>query len=249
MVRSKRLELVVVAAALTSGGCGGSEATVPRPVRVDVAAASPAPEPPRADDGCSERRLGFSPRAGARYEMSVEDSDRSTPYRSEIVFTPRIDGWTAVESRFSGPFTPAQVGDLADAALHWTLDAAGVPSAPPEHRGGGRPDVVPNLSLFAFRPVGLVLETTCTDDASMSTWTDSIGRVRSFRFGVSSADDERIVLHVAGSVRTAANVWDLVGEVTVAVEDGLTSEARFHETGPGAPAVNDRERVIRIARR
>jgi len=34
--------------------------------------------------------------------------------------------------------------------------------------------------------------------------------------------------------------------VDVSLDDGLTGEARLHELGPGAPAVNDTQRVIEI---
>jgi hypothetical protein len=201
------------------------------------------------EDSCSDRALSFRPSAGARYMMVVEEAPTRTPYRSEIRFTRREGGWSAVETNFSGPFAPSQVGNLEHAELRWQLDAKGVPVAPPEQRGGGRPEVLSNLSLFAFRPVGFALASTCAGQEGQSNWTDSAQRKRAFHFSVKEVDRAHVLLEVDGSVSPPTSVWNLTGEMSIALEDGISGEARMRETGPGASAVNDRIRVIRISRR
>ncbi len=196
---------------------------------------------------CTRTGLSFRPQSGARYRLTVEEGARE-PYRSTIIFTPTQTGWSAIERGFAGPFLPAQVGDLSEAELRWQLDLAGVPVAPPEESGGGRPGIVPNLSLFAFRPVGLVLGSTCAGVESSARWTDSAARVRSVHYRVTESAAGRVVLRIFGSVETAVNRWKIEGTLEVASADGLTGEARLHERGPGAPAVNDRERIVRVAR-
>jgi hypothetical protein len=216
-----------------------------------AAAADSTIPPAKQRPACTQRGAWFTPVPAVAYQLSVDDGlptgSRRVPYKSTIVFTPAADGagWNAVEDRFTGPFVAAQTGDLTGAALVWRLDRNGVPVAAPEQRGNGKREVLPNLSLFAFRPVGLVLATTCVGDGSSSTWTDSIGRVRSFRYRVTDATERRGQLHleVAGTVKTAVNEWRIDGEVLVG-DDGLTGESHLRERGPA----DDRGRTIRITR-
>jgi hypothetical protein len=170
-------------------------------------------------------------------------------HRSTLVFARgQGDAWTVLENRFEGPFIASQTGDLAGAELAWSLDASGLPEASPQEKGHAKPNILTNLSMFAFRPVGIVLASTCAGDRGAATWKDSIARVRTVEFRVLEGSDLRVLLHVKGSVQTSVNRWDFEGEMTVSLEDGLTSDMRVHEMGPGAPKVNDRERIVRVAR-
>jgi hypothetical protein len=67
------------------------------------------------------------------------------------------------------------------------------------------------------------------------------GRERSVRYRVLDKNAERVRLRVEGTVKTAANVWTIDGEIDVSCEDGLSGEAWLRERGPGAPAVNERQ--------
>ncbi len=215
-----------------------------------AACGSPAPE------SCTSRALAFNPAAGARYAMVVQEHDSSAapdpsrePYRSTLSFARVGGGWRVVERGFN-PLrnTPAQVGDLTAAEARWTLDVRGVPSAPVEEHGQAREGILQHLSFFAFRPVGYAFRSTCPGEVSTSAWTDPAGRVRTFEFRIGRIERDVAVLSVRGTVATAANTWSVQGELRVSVTDGLIGEARLHETGPGAPAVNDRQRIVRITR-
>ena len=122
--------LAVLAWVCAGLGCGGSDERAPATVGVAPAASVSAETPP---EGCAGEAIAFRPAVGARYAMTVEGSDRTTPYRSELHFSPRGagEGFVATEEAFSGPFTATQVGDVSAARLFWDLDLSGVPIAPP----------------------------------------------------------------------------------------------------------------------
>jgi TonB family protein len=123
-------------------------------------------QPPVANlTNCATSPLRFAPIPGARYAIGTWDgnspADNRGAYRSTIVFSRQgSNGWTAEESDFRKPFAEPAASGMADARLVWQLDERGLPTSAPEVRGRGNPDVVRNLSLFAFRPMGLTTRST-----------------------------------------------------------------------------------------
>jgi hypothetical protein len=221
-------------------------------VSLAACASRPAPSASSPGDGptCARRPLLFRPAPGVTYAFSVQESG-TTPrtYAGELTMARGTTGWRATERGFAGAFAPESVGDLSAAALDWRLDEGGAPVAPPTERGAARPDVLQNLSLFAFRPTGLALPSTCAGAASVSRWTDAIGRVRTARFVVIDADSSTVRLHVEGDTQTAVNRWTTTGTIQVARSDGLSGVAELDVTGPGAPDVNVLHRRVRVAPR
>lgn len=186
----------------------------------------------------------------AEHDAAAATGSSRDPYRSTLSFTRAAQGWSVVERGFDGRGRqqPEQVGDLTDAEAHWTLDPSGVPTGPVEERGHARQGILQQLSLFAFLPTGFALRSTCPGDVATSTWTDAVGRIRAFRFEVERVEGDQAVLHARGTVTTAVNTWSMDGELHVSLADGLTGKAHLHVTGPGAPAVNDFDRIIRVMR-
>jgi hypothetical protein len=132
--------------------------------------------------------------------------------------------------------------------VRWRLNAAGVPSAAPVATGAESAErLIGGLSLFALRPVGLTLPSTCPSDSSKLEWRDALDRLRSFSFRVLEVKNEQVLLAVTGSVTTRFNRWQIEGQVSIALDDGFTGEARLHVMGPGFPNVNDTNRVTRVS--
>ena len=118
--------------------------------------------------------------------------------------------------------------------------ADGVPAGHPKSDDGADTFFVESMSLFRFR-TPITLPSTCVGDTHEASWT-KLGRPRSLSTKVLSSDAEHVRLHVT----IQRGEWHQDGEVDVSLEDGLSGEARLHELGPGAPAVNDTQRVIKI---
>lgn len=240
--------------ALAVGAChGGSPAS--DAASSPAGAASPMLEqgvsPAAATGACKTRPLEFRPRAGRVYGFSSEErytsdepSTRRKLYESKLSFAQAASsGWTASESAFAIPFQPWSYEDPAGATLVWQLDKRGVPQGPPEERGFQRPDFLRHLSLFDFWPVGVVLPSTCPSDEGDLSWDDG-GRPRTVHFRVLDVEAGRVRMRV----EILRGTWRLEGTLEVALDDGLTGEAHLHEVGPGAPRVNDNQRVIRVRR-
>ena len=187
----------------------------------DVSVGNRAPgsaqgRPPIADPvRCQTESLRFRPTPGTRYQVSTTQSvphgligpTIAPIHRSTIVFSQHGgDGegtrlrWLAVESDFFG--APLATG--SDARLTWVLDERGVPVGVPTMSGSGDPEAVRSLSLFAFRPFGLVLRSTCAGATGTAKVTDAAKDLRSYSFRVTGGDGRSLTLAIAGSVQSAA---------------------------------------------
>ena len=239
--------------------CGGVIASTPGPAaspRPNEAASAGSsgpgaltPRGPDSRDDCRARPLSFRPRTGARYRFSAEErhtydqpGTHRKLYESTIVYTPgQSQTWSAVETGFVIPFEPWRYADPRSAMLTWKLNARGVPLQEPDISGSSEPQSVRHLSLFGFWPVGIVLPATCPGDEAHVSWSDD-GFLRTVHVRVAESTAGQIRM----LIKLARGSWVIDGELDVASDDGLTGEARLHELGPGAPAVNDNQRVIRI---
>jgi len=203
------------------------------------------PEPRR----CQATRLQFHPVAGVRYTVSTWERPGREPhaaYHSTLVFKPRSPaGWSVVENEFLRPFVPAEKSGFSDARLEWRLDERGVPIDAPDVTGHGDPNVIRNLSLFAFRPVGLVADSVCVGTPTRSTFTDAASRTRSYVATVASWKGPSVTLKVQGTVAIpGAPTWQQHGEIEVDLDDGLAGNAQMHESGPAS----ERDRMVVIVR-
>jgi hypothetical protein len=207
---------------------------------------APATTTPAAVD-CTARPLALRPHAGTPYRVTIEE--RGQTYTSTLTFQAVGPGWSAVESAFSlTGSSQVHAAELDGAQLAWTLDGSGTPTGPPRISGGARQELLPNLSMFAFRPAGITTPSTCLGAEGSSRWTDAGDRVRDFRFRVVRASGGRLGLQVEGVVTTPVNAWHAEGELDIDAEDGLTGEGVLRVRGPGAPQVNVFERRIVVAR-
>jgi biopolymer transport protein ExbD len=210
--------------------------------RADNSAAAPA--------GCERVALRFAPTPGARYtvetwEENAPRTDASAAYRSALVFTRRPNGWLADESDFRRPHVPPEATGFSDARLRWRLDERGLPLGAPEVQGGGDPDVVRNLSLFAFRPMGLTVRATCVDAKGESSFTDAAGRTRAYAFQIVARDGATVTLMLDGGVRMASGTrWAQRGTLHLDLADGLTGDAQLTERGPAPSAERQRTVIV-----
>jgi hypothetical protein len=120
-----------------------------------------------------------------------------------------------------------------------------VPLKQPEPVGGAKPGYLENMTLYAFAPAGLAVDSTCVGKEWEARWQES-ERTRTFRYRIQSVGDDRVRIAVTGLVKTTHNEWRIEGTFEVSPEDGLTGAADLHVTGPGAPESNDFFRRITI---
>ena len=205
---------------------------------------APSAEPVAVEPPCEGPALRFQP--SGRYRVEVRE--RGQVYRSTLEFEATDDGWSAVESELSVEPATNALGDLEGAELHWTLDESGVPLEPPRIVGEAHPGVLPNLTVFAFRPAGLTMDPVCPDVAAIRRWVDGMERTRRSNFQVARIGDDAVVFSVTSSVATAVNEWRIEGRVTVDRTDGFAGEAELEVTGPRAPEVNHYSRRVTIER-
>jgi hypothetical protein len=191
----------------------------------------------------------FRPAVGVAYRVRVEDGKKV--YQSAVTFRSAATGWEAVESDFAieGSFAPGQFGDLTGASLAWRLDPDGKPLGKPVETGQAKPATLEFVSLFAFRfPLGAP-PPACPGAEWTSTWERIEGaRKNTARFRVVEVTGGVVRVQVDASSVSSVNRWDSKGEGDVALEDGISGEMRVHVQGPGAPAVNVFDRVLRVQR-
>ncbi len=205
----------------------------------DISAVAPAPQ------RCGPLR--FSPIPGVRYVVSTWETpgrDPKAAYHSALELYPRSpSGWYAREAEFRRPFVSDK--GLYEALLEWRLDERGVPVDEPDAKGHGDPLVVRNLSLFAFRPVGLIADSACVGSAAKSTFVDAAGRTRSYTATIAASDGKTATLTLEGSVAVpGAATWRQRGQLQISLDDGLAGEAQIHESGPRS----ERDRTIVVTR-
>jgi hypothetical protein len=124
--------------------------------------------------------------------------------------------------------------------------------------GGGNPDVVRNLSVFAFRPMGLFVapssSSSCVGTGGESRFTDVAGRTRAYAFKIVAGNSPEVTLEVEGSVQFPSGTrLQQRGTVSVDLTDGLAGQAlirEHHSTDAGARPSPPREqrRVVVIRR-
>jgi hypothetical protein len=224
---------------------GGCRTLAPSPPgQTTPTAAAPAAS------ACGDAPLVFHPRAGVTYRARVEE--KRGVYHSSLTYErDGAGGWIAVERGFSlqypGQPDPRWSG-VSKGELRWKLDGRGVPVGAPEAKGYKGPCCLESFSFFTFAPVGFANASTCPGAAWNAEWL-GMERERSFRFRI---EHERgptgsASVSVDGSIKTPANEWKLDGTFEVSLEDGLTGGGTLRVRGPGAPAVNDLSRQIRIS--
>jgi biopolymer transport protein ExbD len=230
---------------------------MPTTAYADVSAGGPAtkrtPSPVADSTHCATSPLRFAPVPGDRYAIATWDgsspADNRGAYRSTIVFSRHgSNGWSAEESDFRRPFAEPAASGLSDARLIWQLDERGLPTRAPEVKGGGNPDVVRNLSLFAFRPMGLTMRSTCVDATGESRFIDAAGRTRAYTFKLVAQNPAHVTLDLEGGVQIpSGNRWRQRGLISLDANDGLSGEARL-TVESAALASDKRERMVVIAR-
>lgn len=211
-------------------------------------ACAPDVAPESANAHCAASPLAFAPEPGARYAMAYE-SPISADSQSVLSFAHSGAGWTFVENEFVVPSgSSASLGDLSTAEARGALDALGVPTAAFESSGEANPQVLPNLSFFAYRPIGYAFSSTCPGDEAASTWTDSQRRTRTTRFVIERVDGDQVFMHIEGSVVTVANTWSFDGSMRVSLSDGLSGETQVRMFRSDPPSEHENHQTIRIAR-
>jgi hypothetical protein len=233
----------------TLQACGTPQHT--EPTQAIAIAIAPAEGPT-----CKHQPLEFKPVEGARYRMTVDESDRTKDagvpkhYASSVVFGRRQPtGWNATEGEFREAFSPWTYGDLTGAEIVWRLDAGGIPDGTHEVKWArGDRAVLENLSMFSFRPFGVVTRSACQGEEFSASWDN--GRLRSMHYRVLSANEREVRLHferVTVPSQNEGSVWRSEGEMDLDRSDGLSGVAHIHVMGPLSPRMNDYDRVLRIS--
>jgi hypothetical protein len=229
-------DLRSVALLLALAGCRS-----PAPASPVAAKVAAKPEPPP----CAGKSLAFFPRQDIWYAARTEQMH--DVYQSILRFGFTGAGWIVLERDFTmnRPMPAQYFGEMRGAMLKWWLSEEGVPGAQPEPVGGAKPGYLENMTLYAFAPAGLAVDSTCAGKEWEARWQES-ERTRTFRYRLLSVDDDHARIAVTGLVKTTHNEWRIEGTVDVSRADGLAGTADLHVTGPGAPQVNDFFRRITI---
>jgi hypothetical protein len=204
-------------------------------------------------DNCAAHPLRFAPTPGLRYLVSTWDGaapgDFDAAYHSMIVFSRRApSGWTAQESGLRRPHLTTSASGMSSTLLTWRLDERGLPVDVPTLSGSGDPVIARNLSLFAFRPLGLVAPSGCVGARGQSRFTDAAGRTREYELNVTAVNGASVTVSVDGGVQIAnGKRWLLKGEISIDRADGLTGTARLRVDISATPHL-ERQRTVVIAR-